>query len=127
MNKYLKMIGFYLAILIIIIVAVTFLNPTKNTVKTIVYSELLTDFQNNQVAEIEINNASVTGLLRNGDSFEAVVPQYIIDQQVTPYVLQNDVKVTITKQQDSWWISLIPSVVIIILMVVFFLVFSQQA
>ncbi|HEY5537803.1 MAG TPA: ATP-dependent metallopeptidase FtsH/Yme1/Tma family protein, partial [Acetobacterium sp.] len=121
------MIGFYLAILLIIIVAVTFLNPTKNTVKTIVYSELLTELQNNQVSEIEINNSDVKGVLRNGEAFEAVVPQYIIDQQVTPYILQNNVKVTIAKQQDSWWISLIPSVVIIILMVVFFLVFSQQA
>lgn len=127
MNKYLKMIGFYLAILLIIIVAVTFLNPTKNEVKTIVYSELLTSLENNQVGEIEINNANVKGVLRSGEAFEAVVPQFIIDQQVTPYVLNNDVKVTIAKQQDSWWISLIPSVVIIILMVVFFLVFSQQA
>ena len=127
MNKYLKMIGFYLAILLIIIVAVTFLNPMKNEVKTIVYSELLTELENNQVLEIEINNSNVTGVLRNGEAFEAVVPQFVIDQQVTPYILQNDVKVTITKQQDSWWISLIPSVIIIVLMVVFFLVFSQQA
>ncbi|KNZ43219.1 cell division protein FtsH [Acetobacterium bakii] len=127
MNKYLKMIGFYLAILLIIIVAVTFLNPMQDEVKTIVYSELLTELENNQVAEIEINNSNVTGVLRNGEAFEAVVPQFIIDQQVTPYILENDVKVTITPQQDSWWISLIPSVIIIVLMVVFFLVFSQQA
>ncbi|WP_083439380.1 ATP-dependent zinc metalloprotease FtsH [Acetobacterium bakii] len=121
------MIGFYLAILLIIIVAVTFLNPMQDEVKTIVYSELLTELENNQVAEIEINNSNVTGVLRNGEAFEAVVPQFIIDQQVTPYILENDVKVTITPQQDSWWISLIPSVIIIVLMVVFFLVFSQQA
>ena len=50
MNKYLKMIGFYLVILLIIIVAVTFLNPMKEEVKTIVYSELLTELNNNQVA-----------------------------------------------------------------------------
>ncbi|MBP8031326.1 MAG: ATP-dependent zinc metalloprotease FtsH [Acetobacterium sp.] len=127
MNKYLKMIGFYLVILLIIIVAVTFLNPMKEEVKTIVYSELLTELNNNQVAEIEINNSNVTGVLRSGETFEAVVPQYVIDEQVTPYILENNVKVTITKQQDSWWISLIPSVVLIVLMVVFFLVFSQQA
>lgn len=103
MNKYLKMIGFYLVILLIIIVAVTFLNPMKEEVKTIVYSELLVELNNNQVAEIEINNSNVTGVLRSGETFEAVVPQYVIDEQVTPYILENDVKVTITKQQDSWW------------------------
>ena len=99
MNKYLKMIGFYLVILLIIIVAVTFLNPMKEEVKTIVYSELLTELNNNQVAEIEINNSNVTGVLRSGETFEAVVPQYVIDEQVTPYILENNVKVTITKQQ----------------------------
>jgi hypothetical protein len=62
------MIGFYLVILLIIIVAVTFLNPMKEEVKTIVYSELLTELKNNQVAEIEINNSTVKGQLRNGRS-----------------------------------------------------------
>ena len=87
MNKYLKMIGFYLIILVIIIVAVTFLNPMKDEVKTIVYSELLTDLNNNQVAEIEINNSNVKGVLRSGEAFESVVPQYVIDQQVAQYIL----------------------------------------
>ncbi len=127
MNKYLKMIGFYLVILLIIIVAVTFLNPAKDEVKTIIYSELLTELENNQVSEIEINNSNVKGILKSGEAFEAVVPQYVIDEQVTPYILQNDVKVTIAKQQDSWWISLIPSLVIVIIMVVFIIIFSQQA
>jgi cell division protease FtsH len=127
LNKYLKMIGFYLVILLIIIVAVTFLNPAKDEVKTIIYSELLTELENNQVSEIEINNSNVKGILKSGEAFEAVVPQYVIDEQVTPYILQNDVKVTIAKQQDSWWISLIPSLVIVIIMVVFIIIFSQQA
>lgn len=127
MNKYLRMIGFYMVILLVIVVAVTFLNPAKDEVKTIIYSELLAELENDQVKEIEINNANVSGVLRNGEAFEAIVPQFIIDQQIAPYILANDVSVTIAKQQDSWWISLIPSVVIIILMVVFFMVFSQQA
>lgn len=127
MNKYLKMIGFYMVILLIIVVAVTFLNPVQDEVTTIIYSDLLTELENNQVQEIEINNAKVTGVLKSGEQFESIVPQYVIDEQVTPYILENNLQVTITEQQDSWWISLIPSVVIIILMVVFFMVFSQQS
>lgn len=127
MNKYLKMIGFYMVILLIIVVAVTFLNPVQDEVTTIIYSDLLNELENNQVQEIEINNAKVTGVLKSGEQFESIVPQYVIDEQVTPYILENDLQVTITEQQDSWWISLIPSVVIIILMVVFFMVFSQQS
>ncbi|WKY49264.1 ATP-dependent zinc metalloprotease FtsH [Eubacteriaceae bacterium ES3] len=121
------MIGFYMVILLIIVVAVTFLNPVQDEVTTIIYSDLVNELENNQVQEIEINNSKVTGVLKSGEQFESIVPQYVIDEQVTPYILENNLQVTITEQQDSWWISLIPSVVIIILMVVFFMVFSQQS
>lgn len=128
MNKYLKMIGFYLVILLIIIVAVTFLNPMQSEVKNLTYSELLTSLEQKNVAEIEIKQSTVTGTLNNGDEFEAIVPEYLIEQQVTAYFNDNpDMKIEIAKQTDSWWISLIPSAVIIILMVVFFMMFANQS
>lgn len=136
MNKYLKMIGFYLVILLIIIVAVTFLNPMQSDVKTLTYSELLSNLEQKQVSEIEINQSSVKGKLANGDSFEAIVPQYLIDEQISDYITGNpsqnieknqNMKVSVAKPQDSWWISLIPSAVIIILMVVFFMMFANQS
>lgn len=136
MNKYLKMIGFYLVILLIIIVAVTFLNPMQSDVKTLTYSELLGNLEQKQVSEIEINQSSVKGKLANGDSFEAIVPQYLIEEQISDFIQGNpeqgieknsDMKVSVAKPQDSWWISLIPSAVIIILMVVFFMMFANQS
>ncbi|MEG0075814.1 MAG: ATP-dependent zinc metalloprotease FtsH [Eubacterium sp.] len=128
MNKYLKMIGFYLAILLIIIVAVTFLNPMKSDVKTLSYSELLSNLEQKQVQEIEINQSSAKGKLKSGESFEAIVPQYLIEEQVALSHADNaDLKINIAKPQDTWWISLIPTVVIIVLMVVFFMMFSQQS
>lgn len=136
MNKYLKMIGFYLVILLIIIVAVTFLNPMQSDVKTLTYSELLSNLDQKQVSEIEINQSSVKGKLANGDSFEAIVPQYLIEEQISDFIQGNpeqgieknsDMKVSVAKPQDSWWISLIPSAVIIILMVVFFMMFANQS
>jgi cell division protease FtsH len=136
LNKYLKMIGFYLVILLIIIVAVTFLNPMQSDVKTLTYSELLSNLDQKQVSEIEINQSSVKGKLANGDSFEAIVPQYLIDEQISDYITGNpdqnieknpNMNVTVAKPQDSWWISLIPSAVIIILMVVFFMMFANQS
>lgn len=128
MNKYLKMIGFYLVILIIIIVAVTFLNPMQSEVQSLTYSELLTNLNQKNVAEIEINDSTVTGTLKNGDEFEAIVPQYLIEEQVANYYQDDpDMQVTITRPTDSWWISLIPSAVLIILMVVFFVMFANQS
>ena len=123
-------------ILLIIIVAVTFLNPMQSDVKTLTYSELLSNLDQKQVSEIEINQSSVKGKLANGDSFEAIVPQYLIDEQISDYITGNpdqnieknpNMNVTVAKPQDSWWISLIPSAVIIILMVVFFMMFANQS
>lgn len=122
--------------MLIIIVAVTFLNPMQSDVKTLTYSELLSNLDQKQVSEIEINQSSVKGKLANGDSFEAIVPQYLIDEQISDYITGNpdqnieknpNMNVTVAKPQDSWWISLIPSAVIIILMVVFFMMFANQS
>ncbi|MEG2419232.1 MAG: ATP-dependent metallopeptidase FtsH/Yme1/Tma family protein, partial [Eubacterium sp.] len=61
MNKYLKMIGFYLMILLIIILAVSFLNPMKSEVKDLTYSQLLNELAGKQVAEIKIDGSKATG------------------------------------------------------------------
>ena len=128
MKKYLKMIGFYVAILLVIIVAVTFLNPVKTEIKKLSYSELLSSLNEKQISEIEIDEFKATGKLKDGSEFEAIVPQYLIEEQVANYSTETpEMKVEIAKPQDSWWISLIPSAVIIILMVVFFMMFSQQS
>ena len=96
----------------------------------------MSNLDQKQVSEIEINQSSVKGKLANGDSFEAIVPQYLIDEQISDYITGNpdqnieknpNMNVTVAKPQDSWWISLIPSAVIIILMVVFFMMFANQS
>lgn len=128
MNKYLKMMGFYLLILLIIIVAVTFLNPMQSEVKTISYSELVENLEQKDVKDIEINGSTVTGTLNDGTDFEAIVPEYVIDTQIASYITSTpDMNVTIAKQTDSWWISLIPTAVLVVIMIVFFMMFSQQA
>ncbi|MDO4289427.1 MAG: ATP-dependent zinc metalloprotease FtsH [Eubacterium sp.] len=122
------MIGFYVAILLVIIVAVSLLNPMKSEVKTLSYSELLSSLNQKQISEIEINQSKATGTLTDGTKFESIVPQYLIEEQVASYSADNpDMKIEIAKPQDSWWISLIPSAVIIVLMVVFFMMFTQQS
>jgi cell division protease FtsH len=65
--------------------------------------------------------------MKNGDEFEAVVPQYVFQDQIQPYISENGIEVTIVESQDSWWISLLPSLILIVLMVVFFLMFTQQS
>ncbi|MDD2414182.1 MAG: ATP-dependent zinc metalloprotease FtsH [Eubacteriaceae bacterium] len=127
MKKYMKMIGFYLLIFIIIIVAVSFLNPMSSEVKKLTYSQLVTDMSNKQVAEIKINGTKATGKLTSGDQFETIVPEYTIDEVVSQYITGNpDMKVEIAEDQ-SWWISMIPSAILIVMLVVFLVMMSQQS
>lgn len=126
MNKYLKMIGFYLMILLIIILAVSFLNPMKSEVKDLTYSQLLNELAGKQVAEIKIDGSKATGKLSSGEQFSAIVPEYTIDTEVSQYILENpSMKVEIAEDQ-SWWVSLIPSGIFIIMLVVFLVMMSQQ-
>ncbi|MGL4549020.1 ATP-dependent zinc metalloprotease FtsH [Eubacterium aggregans] len=126
MNKYLKMIGFYLMILLIIILAVSFLNPMKSEVKDLTYSQLLNELAGKQVAEIKIDGSKATGKLSSGEQFSTIVPQYTIDTEVSQYILENpSMKVAIAENQ-SWWVSLIPSGILIIMLIVFLVMMSQQ-
>lgn len=120
------MIGFYLMILLIIILAVSFLNPMKSEVKDLTYSQLLNELAGKQVAEIKIDGSKATGKLSSGEQFSAIVPEYTIDTEVSQYILENpSMKVEIAEDQ-SWWVSLIPSGILIIMLIVFLVMMSQQ-
>ena len=120
--------GFYLLILMIIIVAVTFLNPMQTETKTLSYSELLDHLDTNDIKDLEINESTVTGTLNDGTKFEAIAPQYVIDQQISQYITANpDMDVTIAKPNDSWWVSMIPTVIMVVIMIVFFMMLTQQS
>ncbi|NLN97734.1 MAG: ATP-dependent metallopeptidase FtsH/Yme1/Tma family protein [Eubacteriaceae bacterium] len=129
MNKYLRVFGFYLVILLIIVTAVTFFYPQRSETTVLKYSELLLKLENDEVAEIKVGETKVTGVLKEGNkNFESIVPRYTIDERVTEYSIKNpDMKVVMDPPKDSWWISLIPSVFIVIMMIVFLVMMNQQS
>ncbi len=129
MNKYLRVFGFYLVILLIIVTAVTFFYPQRSETTVLKYSELLQKLENNEIAEIKVGETKVSGVLKEGNkNFESIVPRYTIDEKVTEYSIKNpDMKVVMDPPKDSWWISLIPSVFIVIMMIVFLVMMNQQS
>ena len=52
MSKYLKMVFFYISIIVIVVLAVTFFNPVQREIKTITYSELINHLEHKEVKEI---------------------------------------------------------------------------
>jgi len=129
MNKYLRVFGFYLVILLIIVTAVTFFYPQRSETTVLKYSELLQKLERDEVSEIKVGETKVTGVLKEGNkNFESIVPRYTIDERVTEYSIKNpDLKVVMDPPKDSWWISLIPSVFIVIMMIVFLVMMNQQS
>lgn len=127
MKKYMRMIGFYLLVLVVIILAVTFLNPSRAETKRWTYSDLVTNLNQNKVASIRINGSKATGKTTGGKHFETVVPEYTIDQIVSNTIIKNPkLKVEIAQNQ-SWLVSLIPSIILVVMMVLFFIMLSQQS
>ncbi len=127
MKKYMRMIGFYLLVLVVIILAVTFLNPMRTEVKHMTYSDLVTGLNQNKVATVKINGSKATGKLTNGKRYETIVPEYTIDQVVSNAVIKNPkLKVEIAQNQ-SWLVSLIPSVILVVMMILFFIMLTQQS
>jgi cell division protease FtsH len=127
LKKYMRMIGFYLLVLVVIILAVTFLNPMRTEVKHMTYSDLVTGLNQNKVATVKINGSKATGKLTNGKRYETIVPEYTIDQVVSNAVIKNPkLKVEIAQNQ-SWLVSLIPSVILVVMMILFFIMLTQQS
>ena len=95
-------------------------------VKNLTYSELVTNINSRKVAEIKINGTKATGKLTSGKSFESIVPEYTIDTILSNYIIKNPkMKVEIAKDQ-SWWVSLIPSVILVAMLVVFLVMMMRQ-
>ncbi|SHF04204.1 ATP-dependent zinc metalloprotease FtsH [Alkalibacter saccharofermentans] len=131
MNKYLRMISFYMIVLLIIILAVTTINTGQSDVDIISYDELVTGITNNSVEEINVNidRYKVEGTMNDGTEFISIV----IPSSFTEFInghIQGGGEINISylePEQTPWWVTILPTLFLVVLMVVFFLMFTQQS
>jgi len=132
-KKYFKGLTFYIMIFILILFFVrTFWSQTE-LIKTINFTELLTEIENNNVNTISMEENNVSGTLSDGTMFESYVPE-IIGDSFGDYVFK------LTEGEGSyielvglppvelpWYISMLPSIFMILIFVVFWFVFMQNS
>lgn len=133
MKKYFKGLTFYIMIFILILFFVkTFWSQTE-LIKTISFTELVTEIENNNVNTISMEENNVSGTLSDGTIFESYVPE-IIGDSFGDYVFKLSEKegsyielVGLPPVELPWYIEMLPSIFMILIFVVFWFVFMQNS
>ena len=138
MNKYLKPIGIYVLIFVVILAALAYTGPQilpqRNDAaqEEYVYSDLLKELDENNVASVEVSRRTEVGdygtaeaTLKDGSVIRVDVPSISVLQQVLDEkALTNDVKIDVGDlQRESMLSQVVPSLIMMIVMIVMIIIF----
>lgn len=133
MKKYLKNIGFYLILFIVIILVFTMTRVSPERENGI-YSDLVRSIQNHEVSEISIVSDIATVKYKNSDSEQQVeIPGYSVlrsdvGDELDEQIRDGSLKVeTPIPSEPPWWLTLLPTLGILVLFGVFWFMFMQQS
>ena len=141
MNKYLKPIGIYVLIFVVILAALAYTGPQilpqRNDAaqEEYVYSDLLKELDENNVASVEVSRRTEVGdygtaeaTLKDGSVIRVDVPSISVLQQVLDEkALTNDVKIDVGDlQRESMLSRVVPSLIMMIVMIIIFILLFNR-
>lgn len=155
MKRFLKGPGFYLILLVTIIIVVALFDVGSQD-ETIAYRELLVEIKDGKIAKLVTNDKGyAVGLRKNSKIPKKSFPDKYDFKSFIPQkeIFRNDVQIIEAEKPENkglrpedistddfsfewepqptaempWWVSLIPFLVLIVLFVIFWVVFIQQA
>ena len=141
MNKYLKPIGIYVLIFVVILAALAYTGPQilpqRNDAaqEEYVYSDLLKELDENNVASVEVSRRTEVGdygtaeaTLKDGSVICVDVPSISVLQQVLDEkALTNDVKIDVGDlQRESMLSQVVPSLIMMIVMIIIFILLFNR-
>ena len=141
MNKYLKPIGIYVLIFVVILAALAYTGPQilpqRNDAaqEEYVYSDLLKELGENNVASVEVSRRTEVGdygtaeaTLKDGSVIRVDVPSISVLQQVLDEkALTNDVKIDVGDlQRESMLSQVVPSLIMMIVMIIIFILLFNR-
>ena len=141
MNKYLKPIGIYVLIFVVILAALAYTGPQilpqRNDAaqEEYVYSDLLKELDENNVASVEVSRRTEVGdygtaeaTLKDGSVIRVDVPSISVLQQVLDEkALINDVKIDVGDlQRESMLSQVVPSLIMMIVMIIIFILLFNR-
>ena len=141
MNKYLKPIGIYVLIFVVILAALAYTGPQilpqRNDAaqEEYVYSDLLKELDENNVASVEVSRRTEVGdygtaeaKLKDGSVIRVDVPSISVLQQVLDEkALTNGVKIDVGDlQRESMLSQVVPSLIMMIVMIIIFILLFNR-
>ncbi len=132
MKKYLRGLGFYL-ILFLIILIIFVLTSVPEAPVSYVYSDLLNMIKDGKVTELQVMQTEATAKLADGTEITVVTPGYgaiyaSVGQDIERQIAAGALKLSTPEPASPpWWLSFLPTIGLIIIMVVFWIFFMRQA
>ncbi|WP_312092563.1 ATP-dependent zinc metalloprotease FtsH [Aminipila sp.] len=134
MKKLAKNMGIYVAIFAIVLVMAWAYQgvPQEKEVKTVEFSNLVTQLQKENVKEVNITGSTVKATLKNGDKIISYAPSIMdismIDESyIYPQIEKGIIYSSDKPKETPWYISMIPTLIMILALVIFWFIMMNQS
>lgn len=135
MNKKFGGAGFYIVLILVLILSIRFFGPPANVVEEKSFTEFVTELEKDNVKSVNLQNGidSIASVkLKNGDTFRTVIPQEAADSFYKDYLKEKSDTGTINvvsspTKQTSFLVEWIPTLLMFAFIVFFWYKMMQQA
>ena len=135
MNKKFGGAGFYIILILVLILSIRFFGPPANVVEEKSFTEFVTELEKDNVKSVNLQNGidSIASVkLKNGDTFRTVIPQEAADTFYKDYLKEKSDTGTINvvsspTKQTSFLVEWIPTLLMFVFIVFFWYKMMQQA
>ncbi|QGU00515.1 Cell division-associated, ATP-dependent zinc metalloprotease FtsH [Candidatus Syntrophocurvum alkaliphilum] len=128
MDRALKNIAIYVLIVLLALFAIRMTSEPRQEITEMNYPQLVSNIEQGQISEAHLligeQVYTVTGTLRNGDNFEAIVPK-----ESALVAKLHDKKVPFESEQEPpppWWMTLLTTMFPILILIAFLLFIMNQ-
>ncbi|WP_243157986.1 ATP-dependent zinc metalloprotease FtsH [Aminipila terrae] len=133
MKKLAKNMGIYVAIFAIVLVMAWAYQgvPQEKEVKTVAFSNFVTQLQKENVKEVNLTNYTVKATLKNGDKIISYAPSIadisiVSDQYIYPQMEKGIIYSSDKPKETPWYISMLPTLIMILALVFFWFIMMNQ-
>ncbi|OPY82383.1 MAG: ATP-dependent zinc metalloprotease FtsH [Smithella sp. PtaU1.Bin162] len=124
MNQSQKNIALVLTVLLVFLLVWQLFNQPKSSQKEIIYSEMISYLEKNEISEVTIQGENITGKLTSGNVFKTYAPK---DDKIITQFREKGVKISAKPADDSpWYMTLLVSWFPMILLIGVWIFFMRQ-
>jgi len=134
LNKKFGGAGFYIVLILVLILSIKFFGPPANVVEEKSFTEFVTELEKDNVKSVSLQNGidSIASVkLKDGDTFKTIIPQEAADTFYKDYLKEKSDAGTINvvsspTKQTSFLVEWIPTLLMFVLIVFFWYRMMQQ-